>query len=164
MTTFVNHDTYGQIVYNENFWTGKKDLMVNGKYLTKIDKKTFRFTNGEEEKYFIIGGNFLRGAYITVGSDKIQLTPPIKWYEATLPILLFITLLVWGSSPQLVSIFPLVGGAIGGLINAVGMILSMLTMKSIKKIWLKLFAWLGISALNILANFLICSFLIASFM
>jgi hypothetical protein len=162
MKAIINHETYEQIVYDESAWTGKKTLMVNGKYLTKIDKKTFFYSNGQERQYFVLGGNFLKGAFVTVGKDKIQLTPPVKWYEMLLPILVFITLLVWGSSPSLVLIFPLVGGALGGLIDGIGVVLSVLAMKSIKNVPLKLLAWLGLSVLTVLVNFLVTTFLIAA--
>lgn len=162
MKTFINHETYGQIVCEENFWTGKKNLIINGKYLTKIDKKTFCYNDGKEDKYFTLNGSFIRGLYISVGIDKIQITPPIKWYELILPIFLFAVLLVWGSSVRLCSILPIVGGAVGGLINALGMILSMLAMKSMNSVWLKLLVWLGISALTVLINFTVAIFIIAA--
>ena len=162
MKTFVNHEVYGQIVYDESFWTGKKNLMVNGKYLTKIDKKTFFYSDGEKKQYFIIGGNFVKGAFVTAGTEKIQLTPPIKWYEALLPILFFIVAMAWSSSVKLVTIFPIAGGAIGGLIDGLGVVFSILAMKSIKNVPLKLLAWLGISALTILVNFIATCFIIAA--
>ena len=162
MRAIINNETYGQIVYEENFWTSKKTLMINGKYLTKINRKTFSYSNEGQNVEVVLGGNFVKGAQLTINNEKIQLTPPIKWYELLLPICVFALLLAWGSSPSLVLIFPIVGGAIGGLIDGVGLVLSMITMKSIKRIPLKLLAWFGISALTILINFLVATFIIAA--
>ena len=162
MRSIIDHETYGQIVYEESPWTGKKTLLINGKYLTKTGKKTFSYSNGDEKQQFAIGGDFLRGAHITDGKEKIQLTRPIKWYELLLPIITFIALLVWASVPSLVLIFPLVGGAIGGLIGGICMVVSMLVMKSIKNVSLKILAWLGISVLTVLVNFLVATFIIAA--
>ena len=162
MNAIINHETYGQIVYNENFWTGKKSLMINGIYLTKTDKRTFLYSNEGQSQSFVLRGNFLRGANITIDKEIIQLTPPLKWYELVLPIIVLIALLSWGNSPVLVSIFPIVGGAIGGVIDAIGGLFSIHTMKSIKSIPLKLLAWFGISILTILVNFLVAIFIIAA--
>lgn len=49
MKVTVNHPVHGEIVFEENFWTGKKKLSVNGKKLQKVGKKTFA---GEGDKTF----------------------------------------------------------------------------------------------------------------
>ncbi|MBQ2714227.1 MAG: hypothetical protein IJF76_01165 [Clostridia bacterium] len=162
MNATINHETYGQIVYNESFWTGKKTLMVNGKNLTKIDKQTFSYSNEGQSKYFVLDGNFLKGVFLTIDKEKIQLVPPLKWYEIFLPVIVFVALLVWANSPTLVLIFPLVGGAIGGLIGGIGTLSSVLAMKSIKSIPHKFLAWLGISILTVLVNFLVTTLIIAT--
>ena len=162
MKTFINHPTYGQIVYEEAFWTSKKTLQVNGKYLTKIDKSNFILNDGEQKKCFSVRGNLLFGAYATVGREKIELTPPLKWYEILLNILFFTFFLIWSNNVNLVSIFPLVGGAIGGIIVALGMFLSILASKPIKSIPLKLLVWLGGILLTILVNFLVAIFIISA--
>jgi len=162
MNAIINHETYGQIIYNENFWTGKKTLMVNGKHLTKTNRKTFLYSDESQSKSFVLSGSFLKGAILTIDNEKIQLTPPTKWYELLLPMIVFIALLSWGTSPALVTIFPIVGGAIGGAIDAIGSFSSMLTMKSIKSVPFKLLAWLGISILTILVNFLVATLIISA--
>lgn len=55
MKVTVNHPVHGEIVFEENFWTGKKKLSVNGKKLQKVGKKTFA---GEGDKTFFLEGNF----------------------------------------------------------------------------------------------------------
>ena len=162
MKSIINHETYGQIIYDESFWTGKKNVIVNGQYLTKTDKNTFLYSNGQQSQYFILSGNFIKGASLTFGQQTIQLTPPIKWYELLLPIIAFIALLFWGTIPTLVAIFPLVGGAIGGLIDGIGSVTSALVMKCIKSVPYKLLAWLGITVLTILVNFLVATLVISA--
>lgn len=45
------HAEYGLIVFEENVWTGKKKLSINGKPLQKVGKTTF---TGEEAKRFFL--------------------------------------------------------------------------------------------------------------
>ena len=40
-----------------------------------------------------------------------------KWYEYVLAVLPFLLVIIWGSSVQLCSIIPVLGGAIGGAIS-----------------------------------------------
>ncbi len=162
MKSVINHDEYGQIVYEEALWTNKRTLQVNGKYLTKIDKSNFILNDGEQKKCFSVRGNLLFGAYATVGREKIELTPPLKWYEILLNILFFTFFLIWSNNVNLVSIFPLVGGAIGGIIVVPGMFLSICASKRIKNVPLKLLTWLGGILLTILINFLVTVFIIAA--
>ena len=46
----------------------------------------------------------------------------MKWYEYILALIIPIFVLTWGNSVYLCSIFPIVGGAIGGAISALAMI------------------------------------------
>ena len=41
MKVSVNHDKYGQIDYEENFWTGKKVLAVGGQILKRKFKTVY---------------------------------------------------------------------------------------------------------------------------
>ena len=43
MKEIVQHPIYGEIIYNENFWTGKKKIAVNGVDAQPISKKDHRF-------------------------------------------------------------------------------------------------------------------------
>mgnify|MGYP003319439936 FL=1 len=38
MRVVVNHETYGEIVYEESFWTGKKEISVGGIPLFEVRK------------------------------------------------------------------------------------------------------------------------------
>ena len=46
MKTAVNDEQYGEILYEESFWTGSKQLTVNGEKLEKLSKNTFSLHDG----------------------------------------------------------------------------------------------------------------------
>ncbi len=114
MKKIIKH-SYGEIIYNESFWTGKKEILINGKKLKKIDKTVFEYIDEERQiSQVYLTGNFLSGAEITLDSQTIRITEPTKWYEYILTALIFIVVIIWGNSSVLCSIIPIVGGAIGG--------------------------------------------------
>ncbi len=41
MRVVVQHESLGEIIYEESFWTGKKKLFIGGEELAKISKKNF---------------------------------------------------------------------------------------------------------------------------
>lgn len=129
MKVTVNHPVHGEIVFEENFWTGKKKLSVNGKKLQKVGKKTFA---GEGDKTFFLEGNFLTGNRLQAGNEEIVLTPALKWYEVVLSVLPFLLILIWGNSVALCSIVPVVGGAIGGGMGAIFGMTNVMLIKSVK--------------------------------
>lgn len=135
MKVVIQHETYGEIVYEESFWVGKKTLTINGVEATKISKKEVQMPDGKTAQ---IQGNFLYGACLVIGAESIRLTPKIKWYEIALAILPFVLIMVWGNVVALCKIVPVVGGAIGGGISALFSILGLLLIKSVKPIWLKI--------------------------
>ena len=55
-----------------------------------------------------------------------------------------------------------ISGAIGGLIDGIGSATSALVMKCIKSVPYKLLAWLGITVLTILVNFLVATLVISA--
>jgi hypothetical protein len=97
--------------------------------------------NEEGEKKFSVNGSFLTGVKIVVDERQIQLTPAVKWYEYALAVFSVVFLIVWSSVPALVSIVPIIGGAIGGAIYATMAIVSILLMKKTSKVWMKLLIW-----------------------
>ena len=135
MKVVIQHDTYGEIVYNESFWVGKKSLTINGVEATKISKKEFQMPDGTTAQ---IQGNFLYGACLLIGSESIRLTPKIKWYEIALAIIPFVLIMVWGNVVALCKIVPVVGGAIGGGISGLLSVLGLVLIKSVKPVWLKI--------------------------
>ena len=65
MKEIVNHPTYGEIIYTESFWTGKKTLTVNGTQATPISKKSFSIDGKEAE---LKGGAFT-GVKMQLGNE-----------------------------------------------------------------------------------------------
>ena len=63
MKESILHPVYGLIVYEESFWTGKKNLLINGIYARPFSKKEFLF----EERKVIIEGNLFMGVTLRNG-------------------------------------------------------------------------------------------------
>ena len=141
MRAVVNHEKYGEIVYKESFWTGRKNLSINGNALKCESKNMFSYDNGESKIIVTVFGNFVKGAKVKINDEKIQIVPNIKWYEVALGVIMFAFFIVWGNVPQLCAMFPIVGGAIGGFVSALFGIGGVVTMKFMKKIWMKLVVW-----------------------
>ena len=95
------------------------------------------------------------GASLIVDGQKIIIAPPMKWYEYILALIIPIFVLTWGNSVYLCSIFPIVGGAIGGAISALAMIFSAVVMRKVNKPIFKILIGLGF----FVATVLICNLL-----
>ncbi len=157
MTSAVNHASYGQIVYNENIWTGKKDIVINGVKLVQTKKNTFVYQNGETKTDVVIQGNFMSGAKLVIGEETIVVGKAPTWYEVACSIAIFAVILVWGNSAYLCSIFPVIGGAIGGGVSGLMAVLNLQAMKSAKTIAAKLGIWIGMLIATIVICFLLAS-------
>ena len=94
-------------VYDENFWTGKKRMYINGKEMRKIGKKEFTLSEGETTYVVQVKGSFFAGVTLYVNSKPIELVKN-KWYEWILIFIPFLSLAV--------GVF---GGAIGGALSAI---------------------------------------------
>lgn len=140
MKTVIQHQTYGEIVYDESAWTGKKAVSIGGTPLEKLSKKEFRMQDGTT---VTVKGGFFQGAGLDIKGETIVLTPRVKWYEIVLCILPLLLTLVWGNVPALCMIVPIVGGAIGGGIGGLFCIFGLWGMKSVKPVWLKILIGLG---------------------
>ena len=145
MTSKINDEIFNEILYEESFWTGKKRITINGTVLEKANKKEYLLKTEEGVKYFTLGGNFLSGAQLFYNERKIQLTPPAKWYEILLSVITFVIVFAWSLSPNLVAIFPVVGGAIGGAIMGACVVVNLLLMKMVKNPLFKILIWLGMT-------------------
>lgn len=84
----------------------------------------------------------------------------MKWYEIVLSVLPVALILIWGNSAALVSIVPVVGGALGGLISGIIAVLNLLIVKGVKPIWLKILISIGMLAAAFLLCFLIGSMIV----
>ena len=151
MKEIVQHSIYGEIVYNESFWTGKKALTINGVDAKPISKKEYMVN----EKRAILKGSFLTGSMLLIEGETIQLSPKAKWYEIILAIIPFLFLLTWGNSASLCSVFPVVGGAIGGALGGVGAVISLFLMKTQKNPIVKTVVGIIVAVATILIAFVL---------
>lgn len=149
MKQVVDHAVHGKIEYEESFWTGKKKISINGTPLEKQAKGVFVTQSGDR---VYMEGNYLTGSRINIGSERIQLTPPVKWYEIVLSVLPFLLIIIWSNSLPLVRIVPVIGGALGGAVSAVMSFLNLFIIKGIKPVWLKIL----ISVCMLAATFCLC--------
>ncbi len=156
MKISVDHPSIGKIVYDENFWSGKKSLTVNDIPAKKVSKNEFLIN---EEKA-VIKGNFFVGISLLLQNETIQILQKPKIYEVVLAILPIIFLLIWGNSVALCSIFPVVGGAIGGFIGGMFGVLSLVFMANTKKPLVKISIGLAMFASAILIAFAIAMLII----
>lgn len=103
--TVINNDgkTYA---YEENFWTGRKELAVNGIKAYKITKKSF-VLNDSSRATITVKGNFLTGIKLIQDNGIEIILCQNKWYEW---LLIFLPFLYFG-----LGIF---GGGIGGGLSA----------------------------------------------
>ena len=151
MKEIIQHPVYGEIIYNENVWNGKKVLIVNGVNAQPISKKEY-LINGKKA---LLKGSFLTGSVLYIEDKVIQLSPGAKWYEIVLAIIPFLFLMTWGNSASLCAIFPVVGGAIGGALGGAGAVISLLFMKSKKAPLVKVLIGTIITAATILIAFVL---------
>ena len=154
MLVTVHHIGYGQIIYEESFWTGKRVLTINGNLLLKQKKNLYIMYDESETVTCRLKGNFLTGVTLYIGEDTIELIPPSRWYEIACSVSIMAFILTWGNSPALCRIIPVVGGAVGGAIGGLAMSLNLVLMKRVPKIRFKLLIWLGM----FLATFFACFF------
>lgn len=152
MKVTYQHAQYGQIDYEENAWTGKKTMSVNGVSLTKKDKNVFVLNTPEEPITCTLKVSLRTGTQLVIGEEVIQLAPASKWYEIACSVLIFVLVLVWSNSTALCSIIPIIGGGIGGAISGAMGCLNLMLMKKSNNIGIKLCIWLGMLA----GTFLIC--------
>jgi hypothetical protein len=153
MKEIIQHPTYGEIIYTESFWTGKKMLTINGVQAKAITKT--EFTIGEEKTLIALKGNFLTGVSIRMNEENIELTPKAKWYEIVISIIPLLFALVWGNSPALCAIFPLLGGALGGALGALFSMMALLLAKKQPKLITKILTALGVDVVALLVSFLL---------
>lgn len=158
MLTVVNHPVYGEIAYEEGFWTGKKTLMVNRVVAQKISKKEFWI----DGKAGVIKGNYAFGATLCIGGENIVLSPKLKWYEILLAVLPIIFVLTWGNIVALCKIFPVVGGAIGGAIGGFLSALSPFLMRRVKSPLFRVLIGLGVLIATVLITHLVALLILKS--
>ena len=155
MKKVIVHEPYGEILCEENNWTGRKSVSIGGKPLETVAKNTFRYSEGESAVEVKTKGSFVTGLKLAIGEETLQVFPSPKWYEIllALPCLLFI--LIWGNSLTLVSIFPVVGGALGGGISGGMTFLSFYCMRVMPRIRDKILVGFAFLALTVFVCWLL---------
>lgn len=68
MKVIVTNEKYGEFVYEESVWTGKKELFLNGEKLEKNSKNVFFMSNGDA---VYLKGNSLSGVHITINGETL---------------------------------------------------------------------------------------------
>lgn len=125
MQKVIQHPTCGRIVYDENIWTGKKSLTVDGRAWQKKDKTTFLFQEGENILVATLKGSVLTGVTLSIQGERIAIVPKPSVLDWILALLPFLVNIVWSNSVELCSIIPVVGGALGGALNGVAIVIGM---------------------------------------
>ena len=152
MKSKVIHPVYGEIVYDENFWTGSKSLYVNGVKLNKISKNTFSGQSDFAPICWTVSGNVISSVNVVVNGETIEIDKKPAWYDIVLSSLIFILIMIWGNSVALCSIVPVIGGAIGGGISGIMLATNLIIIKQQSSILKKILITLGMMA----ATFVIC--------
>lgn len=152
MNKTVMHPVYGAITYDENIWTGKKTVTVNGVPLAKRTKNIFSLSNGAESIPVTLKGNAMTGASIVIGGEALELYPKPSVLDWILSMLPFVLVMVWGNSRALCEIVPVVGGAIGGAVSGMAIVLCMTALRE-KSVGKKLL----IALLALAATFAVCA-------
>lgn len=155
MRVIVSHETYGEIVYEESFWTGKREISVGGIPLFKVRKNCYAYQCGEQTVTVDVKGSAYFGASLMIGRDEIAITPKPAWYEILLLALGFGFLFTWGNSVALCSIVPIVGGAIGGAVCGFMMVLTIGLLRTVRTFGNKFAVWLGMVLATFGINFLL---------
>lgn len=138
MKTVVQDESYGRILYEENIWTGKKYISINAQPLSKLDKKTYRYTKSNGETVdFKVKGNFFTGVALVAFNARIQVVRKTNWFEWLFFILTLCVAFVWGNSVTLCKIFPVAGGAIGGCLGVLCGMFPVFIAKLINNKWLQ---------------------------
>ena len=156
-------EKYGEIVYEESYWTGKRKVNVGGKEFKKINKKTFVGEINGERIGVAISGNYISGVFIDINGEKFRVTESAKWYDYLIAFIWLIPYFVWANSPVLCAILPIVGGGLGGAVAGVFLATGLLLIKSNKNIAAKIGISFAFFAATILVNFLLAVVIIKSF-
>lgn len=162
MKEIIQHPTYGEIVYEESFWTGKRSLIIGGAPAEKRTKTEYVF--GDDKTLVFIKGNYLYGISLVIKGETIEITPKPRWYEIAVAAIPVVLAIVWGNSPVLCAILPMLGGALGGGLSALFGLTALMQMKKQPKLLNKLLIGLGIVAAWTVISVLVASALVAAMM
>ena len=154
MKSVYKHQYYGEIVYRESIWTGKKEIIIDGKPLTKVRKNKYEFCNESGCIHVEVKGSSAFGVNIIMNGETIPVVQAPKWYDIVLASLVFMIVAVWGNSVALCSILPVVGGALGGGISGAMAVLALGAIKNTSNVFKKLVVWFAMLVCTLLLCFL----------
>lgn len=150
----IRHDSYGEISYEESFWSGKKVISIGGQELVKEGKNVFHYDTGEQMIRVTVKGTYWYGAYLVIDGNVVVISRKPTWYEILFSALIYGLMSAWGNSPYLCSIVPVVGGAIGGMIWGVMIVVNLWAMRAMDSILKKIAVWLGMLVATFALSFL----------
>jgi hypothetical protein len=81
MKNEVIDNRLGNIVYEENFFNGKKSLIVNGNTLHQRSETVFVEVDEEKEIEYQVTGNFAAGVTLKAKGVSVQVVPKPPGYE-----------------------------------------------------------------------------------
>lgn len=157
MYKIIEHPTYGEISYKESYWTGKRDISIGGVKLLKERRNVFLYNCGDAVLKVTVDGNVYTGIKLLIEEETVQILRRATWYEILCSISIFAFIVAWGNSPLLCSVFPVVGGAIGGAISAGMAATNVIAMRSTDSVLRKIAIWLCMLVGTILLCFLIAA-------
>ena len=134
------------IKYEENFWTGKKSLTVDGESLKAINRKTF--TDGTYD--YVIKGNQFTGLTVTYNDTEYTIIEKLSGLEIVLcclPLLLIFS-----------------GGAIGGAIGGATVFVIMAVIRSCKNLFTRILCSVLLTVAAFIVYYLIVAFILVSFL
>ena len=145
MKKTIQHPVFGEIIYEEGLWSGKKTISIHGVMLQKVNKDTYCWDHDGQQHRVTLRGNMLTGSSMIVDSEEYVISPKPTLFDWLLSFLPFGIIMIWGNNPLLCSIIPVAGGAIGGALGGAGLVITMLKIREkrgIKKVLIALLATL----------------------
>lgn len=152
MRDSIQTEKYGEIVIDENMWTGSKKVFVNGVQLNKVNKKTFVGSIGGAAVTALVTGSSFTGTVIELDGTKYRVAPSPKWYDFVITLIWIPLYLIWANS-ALCAIFPVAGGALGGAVSGLMAGIALVYSKRQKSIGVKLAISLGAFVAAMAVNF-----------
>ncbi len=155
MEKSFEHSKHGTIIYRESVWTGAKSIYIKGTPLRKVSAKVFSYNDDGNEIRAFVNGSDLSGKTLLVDGETFIISTKTFWYEYILAFLPLLVNIIWGNSIDLCLIIPVVGGAIGGGVNGMIAVFSIMFMKKTNNPLFKVL--IGLACL--IVSFAICYFI-----
>ena len=152
MRDSIQTEKYGEIVIDENMWTGSKKVFVNGVRFNKVNKKTFVGSIGGAAVTALVTGSSFTGIVIELDGTKYRVSASPKWYDFLITLIWIPLYLIWANS-ALCAILPVAGGALGGAVSGLMAGIALVYAKRQKSIGVKLAISLGAFVAAVAVNF-----------